>query len=480
MSKDANKSIRWEVKGNGPRHHCSTPYSAPVQKQLEKRPADTAVPSSRSAKEPVQNSPIGENHISAIGYMNRAHICKEQGQFEQAIANYTKAIELDTQNVEAYIGRGTAYHADDQHDMAISDYTKAIEIEPMNAKAYCWRAGAYRIKNQCQLAISDYTEALEIDPMLAEAYRQRGTLYLVMNQNYLAISDYTKVIEISPLYRMVYVERGNAYRANGEYDLAISDYNKDIEIEPRHGLAYYCRGLCHHERGQYDLAIIDYTRTIEISHFTPAYEKRALAYCANGDYHEAWCDVHEIQASGEQIDPALLRQLNSKEAHISIKDKGKRKNCMLAVVLGLFFGPFGTLYFGWAVFLTTLITYFLVSFLVVLFSPFRMPPEWYGFILNLFYGFWGFMLALLHNELLEKGETANFARYNLIGMNGWLVRFISLTIGLYSMVMFFSEGRWIVAILTPILFIPLVIWCVEGMINFLIVLIATTMGFFNR
>jgi hypothetical protein len=159
--------------------------------------------------------------------------------------------------------------------------------------------------------------------------------------------------------------------------------------------------------------------------------------------------------------------------------KRKRKNCVLAVILGLVFGPFGTLYFGWAVFLTTFISYFLVSFLVVLFSPFRIPTEWYGFIVNLFYGFWGYMLASLHNELLEKGETESLAGYNLIGMNGWLVRFVSLTLGLYSMVMFFSEGRWVVAILTPIFFVPLVIWCVEGMIGFLIVLITSLIGAFS-
>ena len=161
--------------------------------------------------------------------------------------------------------------------------------------------------------------------------------------------------------------------------------------------------------------------------------------------------------------------------YVPVHVNGKRKNRVFAVILGLVFGPFGTLYFGWAVLLTTLITYFVVSLLVVLFSPFRMPPEWYGFILNLFYGFWGFMLASLHNELLEEGEAERLVGLNLMCMNGWLVRFISLTIGVYSMIMFFSEGRWIVAILIPILFIPLTIYCVE---NAIAIFMGIVMGFF--
>ena len=157
--------------------------------------------------------------------------------------------------------------------------------------------------------------------------------------------------------------------------------------------------------------------------------------------------------------------------------KRKIKNRVLAVILGLFFGPFGMLYFGWAVLLTTLITYIVVFLLAALFSPFRIPTQGLGFILNLFFGFWGFMLASLHNELTEADDSTRLAGMNLVGMNGWLIRVILVTTGLYSMVMFFSEGRWIVAILTPILFIPIAIWCVESMFTFLT---AIVLGFFTR
>jgi len=74
VSKDANKSIRWEVKGNGPRHHCSTPYSGHVQKQLEKRPDDTAVPSSRPTKEPVQSASIITDMLDIQTTKKRPHL----------------------------------------------------------------------------------------------------------------------------------------------------------------------------------------------------------------------------------------------------------------------------------------------------------------------------------------------------------------------------------------------------------------------
>jgi len=149
----------------------------------------------------------------------------------------------------------------------------------------------------------------------------------------------------------------------------------------------------------------------------------------------------------------------------------RKKNRAVAVMLGLIFGPFGTLYFGRAVFVTTMINVIVVSLLVALLSPFDMP-KWYGFIFSLFYGFWGFVLASVHNEVVEEDEPMSLAGLNLISMNGWLVRVMLWTTGLYSMAMLFSEGRWILAILTPILFIPLITLCVEQVITFLTAVVA--------
>jgi hypothetical protein len=162
----------------------------------------------------------------------------------------------------------------------------------------------------------------------------------------------------------------------------------------------------------------------------------------------------------------------------------KRKNRVFAAVLGLILGPLGTIYFGWTVFLTTLITYFIVSFLallpVYLFFPYLIPPIWYGFILNWFFGFWGFMLASsLNNFLDEKGgalQNLTLAALNQMSMTGWLVRVILWPMGLYSTVMLFLEGRWIVAILTPII-ILFMTRGIEDLAIHLILIVAKFLGY---
>ncbi len=64
----------------------------------------------------------------------------------------------------AYNNRGTAYIWKGDYDRAIADYTKVIEIDPRNAMAYHNRGVAYTRKGDHHRAIADSSKAIEIDP----------------------------------------------------------------------------------------------------------------------------------------------------------------------------------------------------------------------------------------------------------------------------------------------------------------------------
>jgi tetratricopeptide (TPR) repeat protein len=97
-----------------------------------------------------------------------------KGLYDQAIADWTKAIELKPDYAEAYFQRGAGYVLKGLSDQAIVDYTKAIELKPDYAKAYFLRSIEYNLKNLHDQAIADSTKVIELKPNFAKAYFARG------------------------------------------------------------------------------------------------------------------------------------------------------------------------------------------------------------------------------------------------------------------------------------------------------------------
>ena len=92
--------------------------------------------------------------------------------------------------LESVIERGNAFQDKGQYDQAISDFNKAIEINPRLADAFYNRGNAYFKKGQPDKAISDYNKAIELNPKLAMAYYDRGIAYQFKGQYDQAISDF--------------------------------------------------------------------------------------------------------------------------------------------------------------------------------------------------------------------------------------------------------------------------------------------------
>lgn len=69
-----------------------------------------------------------------------------------------------------YFTRGLTYYAQGDYDRAIADFDKAIQLEPDFAKAYSNRGSAYKSKGEKYKAIADFKKVLDLtdDPALRQ------------------------------------------------------------------------------------------------------------------------------------------------------------------------------------------------------------------------------------------------------------------------------------------------------------------------
>jgi curved DNA-binding protein CbpA len=82
----------------------------------------------------------------------------------------------DPRDAVAFHNRGLAYVAKDDIDRAIADYTRAIELNPNYGPAFEARARAYARKGDHIRAIADVTRASELAPKVAAAVVKTTTM----------------------------------------------------------------------------------------------------------------------------------------------------------------------------------------------------------------------------------------------------------------------------------------------------------------
>jgi tetratricopeptide (TPR) repeat protein len=267
---------------------------------------------------------------------------------------------VDTQAtafITAYANRIVDYLDKSEYDLAIRECTKLIELDSNNKMAYVQRAKAYldkylEVVRRRQLhsvpeyeqlptkALSDCNKALEIDPEFVLALVTRADLmlrtvviFVGRKQNEEALEDCKRALLIDPnnvkahvLLAGAYCQIGDHYKfpkvydpinktmsgPEPDYDKAIHNYSSAIESKPNYWYAHYLRGTCYRDIGENNKAIQDFTKAIDI---TPKekynygivifaserdlYCERSRLFLITGELEKAIADINQ----GMRIDP---------------------------------------------------------------------------------------------------------------------------------------------------------------------------------
>ena len=125
-------------------------------------------------------------------YMNRAMCLFIRGDFAAAVADYSKAAELNRNSVWAIGDRALAWRRLGNEQAAIDDCNLALLLDPRNGRVYWYRGSARAALGDQRGAIDDFNQAERYRPQMVETYRDRAAVYRALGESARAAEDERK------------------------------------------------------------------------------------------------------------------------------------------------------------------------------------------------------------------------------------------------------------------------------------------------
>ncbi len=205
----------------------------------------------------AQSSLSDYNHIvtnpsfKIFALNGRAGVYYKTMQYQKAMDDFTEIISFDKNNYHAYYGRGivkTEFKIDGNnpdtnslttmfdetgksfyydYNGALEDYNKAIELNSTYADTYIMRGKLFTELRKNDKALSDYSTAIRLDSNYFNSYFERAMLYKDMNDIDKSLADFDKAIELNSKDPFIYINRAYLKRdLLHDKDGACKDFNK--------------------------------------------------------------------------------------------------------------------------------------------------------------------------------------------------------------------------------------------------------------
>jgi len=169
-----------------------------------------------------------------------------QGEYDKAIIEFEKSIELDSNHADSYYYLGQCYlqkglyrKAYKISEQAINQYEKKIEKNPVDLDAYIKLGYIYEMRslipfiNEYDKALNYFFKALEIFPENAWVHLNIGFIYLQKKDYPQAIEYLEKAAKMSSHNAEVYYYLGMSYNKIGEKEKAREFLSRVIELAPQ-------------------------------------------------------------------------------------------------------------------------------------------------------------------------------------------------------------------------------------------------------
>jgi putative GTP pyrophosphokinase len=124
-----------------------------------------------------------------------------KGHYTDAVVMYSRLLLRRPKNsmkAVIYIHRGMAFFGSSRYQEALEDFTSALQLDKKNVRAYYYRGIVYRFMQDSRQALADLDHCVVLDPYQFDAVFARAQVYFGLGDYIMAHEDCSRALAIRP------------------------------------------------------------------------------------------------------------------------------------------------------------------------------------------------------------------------------------------------------------------------------------------
>ncbi|KAL9544469.1 hypothetical protein PS6_008747 [Mucor atramentarius] len=166
-----------------------------------------------------------------------------EGQSDEALDAFNRALELDPNYIQVYIKKSHVYMEQGDLTSALAQISIAANLSPLDPDIYYHRGQIYYISGQYDRAMEDYSESIRLDPTFVYAHIQLAVVHHKLANHSTAVDMFQKISTHFPTYAEVFNYYGEVLIDQGNIQSAINMFNKAIALDPSHPLPFINKAM---------------------------------------------------------------------------------------------------------------------------------------------------------------------------------------------------------------------------------------------
>lgn len=238
-----------------------------------------------------------------------------QGKYEEAIKNYNKIIEIDSDFFKAWLSKGLALQNLGKNEEAIICYDKCIEMNPRNSWPWNNKGSALISLGKYNEAIRFLDKSIEIAPKNSLAWSNKGAALRYLGKFEDAIECFDKCIELRPRDSFNWAEKGQALLCLYKYGDAVRSFNQAINLSPDNSFALLGKGQGLYFSGNFKEALENLEKVLEVDPDNEdAWLSKGEALGALGNFKEALVCCNHVIGKNPRSPWAIEQRIEFEEA----------------------------------------------------------------------------------------------------------------------------------------------------------------------